>query len=173
MSSVIDGLLKISNTTSNKNQVQNIFDYKYKGMNCLQAAYQKMKVLGTEVKMECGLSKPCYSNPFKNRLLRNHDGKLQAYESLILYLIQLADINNIDLSALFDHTNELGESFFHNAIMFSEKIAFALIERNVKVNRINNAFTTPYLMVKTRLVIICYIFSKCHLESKSITSFGN
>ena len=69
-------------------------------------------------------------------------------ESLFIYLIQLAEKNNIDMDRLINVTDYAGESLFHAATVYSEKISIELIKRNVKVNTIDNNFITPRFRVR-------------------------
>ena len=69
-------------------------------------------------------------------------------ESLFIYLIQLAERNNIDMNRIINFTADSGMSLFYRVTVFSEKISIELIKRNVKVNRINKNFMTPLFRVR-------------------------
>ena len=69
-------------------------------------------------------------------------------ESFFIYLIQLAERNNIDMDRIINDTNDAGVSLLHSATVYSEKISIELIKRNVKVNTIDNNFITPRFRVR-------------------------
>ena len=69
-------------------------------------------------------------------------------ESLFIYLLQLAEQNNVDLDSVINNTDRGGQSLFFKASAFSEKISLELIKRNVKVNRIDNELITPSFRVR-------------------------
>ena len=69
-------------------------------------------------------------------------------ESLFIYLIQLAERNNVDIDRIINVTSAAGTSLFYESTVLSEKISRELIKRNVKVNKISNQFATPSLRVR-------------------------
>ena len=73
---------------------------------------------------------------------------LNEIESLFIYLLQLAEQNNVDMDRVINTTNETGLSLFHLGTLFSEKVSLELIKRNVKVNRITSVFVTPSFKVR-------------------------
>ena len=75
-------------------------------------------------------------------------GMFNEIESLLIYFLQLAEENNIDMDKVINLTSPSGQSFFHLATMFSENISLELLKRNVKVNRINSEFMTPHFRVR-------------------------
>ena len=75
-------------------------------------------------------------------------GLYNEIESLIVYLLRLAEENNVGLDRVINFTNEGGQSLFHLATLFSENISSELIKRNVRVNKIDNRFSTPWFIVR-------------------------
>ena len=69
-------------------------------------------------------------------------------ESLFIYMLQLAERNNINMNQLIKNTTEAGRSILYDATLHSEKISHELIKRKVKVNSINNEFRTPVFKVR-------------------------
>ena len=102
------------------------------------------------------LSESCLSTVFD--MMRRYLDKTNQYpdssivmfnefESLFIYMLQLGEQNNIDIDRVINFTDETGQSLFYLYSLFSEKISHELIRRNVKVNRIDNEFSTPYFRV--------------------------
>ena len=118
-------------TSHKKEIIQSIFEYDHNGGNCLFAAFGMMRDYLAETK-QC----PNSSIDMYNEI-----------ESLIIYFLRLAEQYNVDLEQVINYTNEGGQSIFHLAILFTEKVSSELIRRNVKVNKIDNRFSTPYFMV--------------------------
>ena len=63
-------------------------------------------------------------------------------------MLKLAEQNDVDIDPLVNNTDKTGKSFFYLATVHSEKISLELINRNVKVNRIDNKFNTPDFRVR-------------------------
>ena len=73
------------------------------------------------------------------------------FESLFIYMLQLAEQNKVDVDRGINWTDYTGATLIHFATALSEKIALALIKLDVKVNRIDNAFVTPHFRVRNLL----------------------
>ena len=69
-------------------------------------------------------------------------------ESLFIYMLQLAEQNNVDMDRVINNTDEIGHTLFQSATVFSEKISLELVKRKVNVKRIDNEFSTPKLKVR-------------------------
>ena len=119
--------------SSNREQVvQSIFSYEYKGGNCLGATFKMMQKY----------SEKTYQMPDSSIVM------FKEIESLFINLLQLAEQNNIEMDLVINNTNEAGTSLFHWASFYSKKISLELINRGVKVNRIDSKFCTPSFTVR-------------------------
>ena len=112
--------------------VQSVFSYEDEGENCLFAVLHMMRFYYKETKQLADSSIVMFNE----------------IESLFIYLIQLAERNNIDMDRIINVTNDAGQSIFNSASEFSEKISLELLKWNVKVNGICNNFTTPVMKVR-------------------------
>ena len=113
--------------------IQSIFDYEFKGRNCLFAATNMMEQY---FKLNRGLLPKPTIDMFKSS------------ESLIIDLILTAERNEVDVGRFINCADQTGFSFFQQATMLSETVTIELINRNVKVNRIDKKFTTPHFNVR-------------------------
>ena len=68
-------------------------------------------------------------------------------ESTFIYLLKLAEDNNLDMAKLINFSNEVGMSIFHRAAKWSISCTSELLKRNVNVNRITENFETAQLKV--------------------------
>ena len=116
--------------------VQTIFSYEFRGGNCLFAATHMMREYSAQT----------------NQMPDSSIGMFNDYESLFIYLLQLAERNNVDIDRVINHTTDAGSSLLHHSTLYSEKISLELINRNVKVNRIDNRFVTPRFLVRIFLI---------------------
>ena len=128
---IIKKWIAFIDASNKEKQVESIFKYEIIGRNCFLAAFDLMRYYFFETKV------------FPDSSIGLYD----EIESLIIYLLELAEENDIDLSQAMSQTNKAGSSFFQVASFYSEKITLELIKRNVKVNRIDNQFSTPSMKV--------------------------
>ena len=140
---VIKELIKLSDATDMGQLVQSIFSYEHKGENCLFAAFQqKMNNFYTTLQQFKKL-KQLPKQPANSSI-----EMFNAIESLLIYFLQLAEQNNLDMDQVINIRREGGDSLFQIACLLSEKVSIELIKRNVKVNTIDNIFNTPLFMVR-------------------------
>ena len=74
-------------------------------------------------------------------------GMFSEIETTVRYLIEEGDKHGVDMSTILNARNKNGETLFVWATEYSEKIALALLERNVIVNTIDSTFQTPIFKV--------------------------
>ena len=86
--------------------------------------------------------------------LRNNDnvpdastGLFCEIEATVEYLIQLADQHKLNMTQILNHKTKDGVTLFDQAAYFSEKVANMLIQRNVKVNTVDQKFMIPLFRV--------------------------
>ena len=73
-------------------------------------------------------------------------------EESILFLVQQAKDNNLDLDKTFNHMTKDGTTLFFYASIFSEKITRQLLnEEVVRVNSIDLRFVTPFFRVRLKV----------------------
>ena len=86
-------------------------------------------------------------------------GLLTEIESSIEYLIDLGDQYNLNMDEILNHKAKNGHTLFTQAAYYSEKVAKILIQRNVKVNTVDDRFMTPIFRVSKRFLIVLLIFN--------------
>ena len=133
---VIDELIELSDSRSSKNLIQSIFNYENKGRNCLCAAFEAMILYDQHNQDNTDAIALMPLTPIY------HD-----IESLILHLLQLAEMEKVNMDSILNSADESGQSIFHRATDYSFNITKELLRRNVKVNRIDFSFCTPYFRV--------------------------
>ena len=69
-------------------------------------------------------------------------------EESIVFLIRLARSANLDLDKILNHPTATGETLFHSAALYSQKIAKYLLKENVQINSITDKFVTPTFQVR-------------------------
>ena len=147
----IDELLKLDDTTDMEQLVQSLFNYENRGTTCL---YASLMLMGR--------------NYGKTKQLPNSSIKMyNEIESLFIYLLELAEQNNVDMDRAINSTDETGQSIIELATLYSENISHELINRNVKVQRINSDFITPLFIVGQSLI---FDFLKSYLVSLFTTN---
>ena len=134
---VIEELIKLGDTNDMEQLVQSILSFEYKGSNCLFAALEMMQRYSSET--DCNKKS---DSSIGNYIMFNE------IESLFIYMLQLAERNNLDMDRVINKTEENGQSLFDIASLYSEKVSLELITRNVKVNKIDNEFGTPLFRVR-------------------------
>ena len=77
-------------------------------------------------------------------------GLFREIEATVEYLIQLADQNNLNMTQILNHKAKDGTTLFDQAAYYSEKLAKILIQRNVKVNTVDQKFETPIFRVRKK-----------------------
>ena len=81
-------------------------------------------------------------------------GLFREIEATVEYLIRLGDQYNLNMDEILNHKTKDGITFFWQAAYYSEKLAKILIQRNVKVNTVDQKFLTPSFRVSKRFLII-------------------
>ena len=74
-------------------------------------------------------------------------GMFSEIETTIMFLIKEGEKHGVDMSKVLNTRDKEGKTLFHMATEYSEKIALALLERNVIVNTISSDFNTPWFKV--------------------------
>ena len=74
-------------------------------------------------------------------------GMFSEIENTLLFLIEEGERHGVEMSTILNTRNKQGSTLFSWATQFSEKIALALLERNVIVNTITSNFDTPQFKV--------------------------
>ena len=126
---IIKELIKLNDTSETEQieLVQSIFSFEDQDSNCLFVMFDMMR-------------------GYRNRTDDFPDSSIELFnefESLFIYMLQLAEQNDIDMDRLINYTNEGGQSLFYWASRYSNKISIELINRNVKVNRMDHKNTAP------------------------------
>ena len=85
-------------------------------------------------------------------------GLFTEIEATVEYLIQLGDKHNLNMTQILNHKIKKGLTLFYKAAFYSEKVAKILIQRNVKVNTVDDTFLTPNFKVSNRFLIILIYF---------------
>ena len=73
-------------------------------------------------------------------------------EETIIFLIEDCEKHGLSTDSILNHQNEIGETLFYYASMYSEKVSLFLLKRNVKINTVNQMFMTPSFRVN-----ICFM----------------
>ena len=91
---------------------------------------------------------------YKNRNNENFPsastGLFSEIEATIEYLIRLGDQYNLNMDEILNHKAKDGKTLFYKAAIYSEKLAKILIQRNVKVNTVDDKFMIPIFRVSKR-----------------------
>ena len=101
------------------------------GFNCLMISFQRM----WEYKNETG------NYPTRST------GMFSEIETTIFFLIEEGERCGVEMSTILNTRSNDGTTLFDWATQFSEKIALALLERNIIVNTIRGDFDTPWFKV--------------------------
>ena len=80
-------------------------------------------------------------------------------EAMVEYLIQLGDQHKLNLAQILNHKAKNGTTLFYMASSYSEKVAKILIQRNIRVNTVDQKFMTPEFKVSNRFLIILLILT--------------
>ena len=72
-------------------------------------------------------------------------GLFEEIESTLLFLIEQGDIHGLDMIKILNWRNKSGNTLFSRAVVYSEKISSALLERDVFVNTVDCQFSGPWL----------------------------
>ena len=64
-------------------------------------------------------------------------------ESAAIYLIKMAEDNNIDMDDILNWTTKSGITLFRLAALFSESLASELLKKNVVLTTVDNLFAIP------------------------------
>ena len=78
-------------------------------------------------------------------------GLFTEIEATVEYLIQLAYRSGLIIEDVLNHKGKNGKTLFWMAAYFSEKVAKMLLEKNVKVNTVDQKFMIPLFRVSNRL----------------------
>ena len=78
-------------------------------------------------------------------------GLFNEIEATIEFLIQLGDQYNLNMEEILNHKGHDGTTLFYKATFYSEKVAKMLLQRNVKVNTVDDKFMTPIFRVSNEL----------------------
>ena len=112
--------------------MKSILEYTDKyGTNCLIISFQPMEWYRIETK----------------KYPTTLTGMFTEIEDTIMYLIEEGEEHGVDMQTILDTRNKAGQTLFHWATQYSEKIALALLERDVIVNTIRYDFVTPSFYV--------------------------
>ena len=117
---------------SKETLVQEIFAHEKDGRNCLHVSFKMMQ----EYYKQTGQIPDRSFEAFNS------------FEEYFLYLLELAERNNVGMNRVINVTDKTGISIFYLATFFSEIVSNALINLNVIVNRIDNQFITPVFRVR-------------------------
>lgn len=101
------------------------------GCNCLMACFE----LAVQYRRETG------------KYPEQTTGLMADIEGCVQYLIEKGKSNNVDVNLLLNHTSRHGNTLFHLASQFSEKLAKQLLDLNVNVKTVNDSFITPSFRV--------------------------
>ena len=74
-------------------------------------------------------------------------GMFTEIETSVLFLVEEGEKHGVEMSTILNTRNKEGTTLFNWATIYSEKIALALLERNVIVNTIDSNFVTPKFKV--------------------------
>ena len=74
-------------------------------------------------------------------------GMFSEIETTPLFFIGESERRGIEISTILNARCKNGQTFFKLSTEYSEKIALALLERNVIVNTIRSDFDTPWFKV--------------------------
>ena len=92
---------------------------------------------------------------YKNRNNDNYPsastGLFSEIEATVEYLIRLGDQYNLNMDEILNHKTKNGVTLFTQAAYYSKKVAKILIQRNVKVNTVDQKFLTPFFRVSTKI----------------------
>ena len=101
------------------------------GNNCLMILFQPMERYWNKIRKHPSSS----------------TGMFSEIETTLLFLIEEAEGCGVEMSTILNTRNKNGTTLFQWASQYSEKIALALLERNVIVNTVESDFDTPYFKV--------------------------
>ena len=106
------------------------------GNNCLMISFQSMW-------------------RYKNRTKNYPSSSTRIFseiETTIMFLIEEGDKCGVEMDKILNTKDKSGKTLFSWAARYSEKIALALLERNVIVNTIESDFETPSFQVSSKLL---------------------
>ena len=72
-------------------------------------------------------------------------------EESCLYLIDLAKKFNLDLEKILNHTTKNGQTLFHYASFYSERVTKRLLQEDVRVDTIDGLFQTASFIVRLKV----------------------
>ena len=101
------------------------------GNNCLMTSFQRMQ---------------WYLKKTQN-YPSSSTGMFSEIETTLLFLIEEGERHGVEMSTILNTRAKNGDTLFQWATLYSEKIALALLERNVIVNTISSDFQTPSFKV--------------------------
>ena len=78
-------------------------------------------------------------------------GLFSEIEATIEFLIEWGDQYNLNMEAILNHKGNDGKTLFWWAAYYSEKVATMLLQRNVKVNTVDQKFMIPVFRVSNKL----------------------
>ena len=124
--------------------VESIFNYKDKdGDNCLIVSFD---LIGQyQIANRKKRKTPKYPN--------SNMPMFDEIELTILFLIELAENNNLNMDKILNTVNEGGKTLFWNAAFNYEWLALELLGRNVDVKTVDHLFQTPLFQVSS---ILCW-----------------
>ena len=97
-----------------------------------------------------------FMNKYRNRNSKKYpDASNRLFSEIELtveYLIQLGDQHKLNMNEILNHKSKNGSTLFFIAASFSEKLARMLMQRNVKVNIVDQKFMIPHFRVSKRLI---------------------
>ena len=129
----IEKIIELDDTGDRKQLVESIFNPEEKERkDCLRAAFTMMERYYEE------------TGQFPNSTIELYN----EFESLFVYLLGLAEQNNVDTKQAINVADKTGISLFHLATLYSELVSNELISREVQVNRIDNQLITPVFKVR-------------------------
>ena len=115
-----------------------IFAYQDReGYNCLVAPFDSMVRYGNRNNLNFSIEQ---FN--QNNLIFRDSFQIEA---MVEYLIQLGDQHKLNLAQILNHKTKNGTTLFYMASSYSEKFAKILIQRNIRVNTVDQKFMTPEL----------------------------
>ena len=92
---------------------------------------------------------------YKNKTSKFPDSSMAMFneiESTALFLIKMAEDNNLNMDAILNWTADDGETLFSNAAYFSESLANELLKNNdVVVTTVDELFRVPSFRVRLKL----------------------
>ena len=76
---------------------------------------------------------------------------LRHIEESLIFMIELAKSNNVEMDKVLNHTLKNGATLFFWASLYSENISRYLIQENVKVTSIGFCFQSPSFRVRQQI----------------------